>query len=84
MKALLPPAPEPEWTKQQQSTFRYLLSKVKLKAFTYEGGLAVRPENVGKFKELCDQSGLANVREVGYVIKALQTMPGEFIRFEKA
>ena len=75
-------SPRMKWTEQHQRTFRYLLTKVPVKAYQYENNLAIRPVNVGKFKELCDKEGIGECAEVGRMIRVLQNHPGEWIRFE--
>jgi predicted acetyltransferase len=82
IRGLLMPA-KIRWTSKQQSTFKYLLSRVPLRAEQYDRGMKVRPVNVTQFKELCDQNGLGECSEVKRVIQTLQTMPGEFIKFER-
>ena len=79
---LLMPAAKPTWSSDDESKFKYLLTRVKVKAFNYEGGIAVRPENVGKFKELCDKEGIGQLDEVVKTIQYLNKWPGEYIRFE--
>lgn len=74
-------SPKMKWKAGEKRRFKYLLTKVKCKAFQFENGLAIRPENVGKFKELCDKEGFEGT-EVNRIIRVLQNRPGEFIRFE--